>query len=183
MARTYQSPYNQTARLSCGRYHKCRSIAELVTLLFAIQIVRDSHSPTPSIIVTSREQRAQTMASHSAGDAASPVWETGPRTIQRLWHESRQRARTDKRSWDYGKSTGLVTVVLPAVGLVLTCSRHQWYRRRNSGLCREYLWSLQTDRVQAKTAIAPLDRVKILFQTSNKDFQKYAGGFGFSSKG
>lgn len=33
----------------------------------------------------------------------------------------------------------------------------------------------QADLYQAKTAIAPLDRVKILFQTSNPEFQKYAG--------
>ena len=32
--------------------------------------------------------------------------------------------------------------------------------------------------LQAKSVVAPLDRVKILFQTSNPDFQKYAGKFG-----
>lgn len=29
--------------------------------------------------------------------------------------------------------------------------------------------------LQAKTVVAPLDRVKILFQASNPDFQKYTG--------
>lgn len=33
--------------------------------------------------------------------------------------------------------------------------------------------------LQAKTAIAPLDRVKILFQTSNADFKKFAGELPF----
>lgn len=32
-------------------------------------------------------------------------------------------------------------------------------------------------RYQAKTAIAPLDRVKILFQTSNTEFSRFAGMF------
>lgn len=30
-------------------------------------------------------------------------------------------------------------------------------------------------RPQAKSVVAPLDRVKILFQSSNPDFRKYAG--------
>lgn len=34
---------------------------------------------------------------------------------------------------------------------------------------------LDSFQPQAKTVVAPLDRVKILFQASNPDFQKYAG--------
>lgn len=34
-----------------------------------------------------------------------------------------------------------------------------------------------TVSLQAKTVVAPLDRVKILFQASNPDFQKYAGSW------
>lgn len=42
------------------------------------------------------------------------------------------------------------------------------------------LWkeAYDTRSYQAKTVVAPLDRVKILFQASNPDFQKYAGVFG-----
>ena len=32
-------------------------------------------------------------------------------------------------------------------------------------------------RVQAKTTVAPLDRVKILFQTHNQDYVRYSGVF------
>lgn len=33
--------------------------------------------------------------------------------------------------------------------------------------------------LQAKTVVAPLDRIKILFQASNPDFRKYVGRAGF----
>ncbi|RIB04349.1 mitochondrial carrier domain-containing protein [Gigaspora rosea] len=36
---------------------------------------------------------------------------------------------------------------------------------------------LQSGQDKAKTVIAPLDRVKILFQSSNPQFQKYAGSW------
>ena len=32
-------------------------------------------------------------------------------------------------------------------------------------------------RVKAKTTVAPLDRVKILFQTHNQDYVRYSGVF------
>ncbi|KAL1409682.1 coenzyme A transporter [Vanrija albida] len=83
------------------------------------------------------------MAGYSAGDSVSPATtETTPQAITRLWNESRHRAKTDKQSWDYVITSGVVGGIAGCV---------------------------------AKTAIAPLDRVKILFQTSNTDFRKYAG--------
>lgn len=33
------------------------------------------------------------------------------------------------------------------------------------------------EHVKAKTAVAPLDRVKILFQASNPDYLKYSGEY------
>lgn len=47
-------------------------------------------------------------------------------------------------------------------------------------MCRAYYRFLFTREaclhcVQAKTVVAPLDRVKILFQASNPEFQKYSG--------
>ncbi|CAD6573569.1 MAG: hypothetical protein TREMPRED_000858 [Tremellales sp. Tagirdzhanova-0007] len=75
-----------------------------------------------------------------------------------IWRESRARAKSDRRSWDYVLSSGVAggiagCVVFPNKLMV-----------RGDAKMR-----------QAKTAIAPLDRVKILFQTSNAEFRKYAG--------
>ncbi|EJT52006.1 coenzyme A transporter [Trichosporon asahii var. asahii CBS 2479] len=88
------------------------------------------------------------MASHSAGDKVSPARDMDtvhlqrPSDLRQAWLESRHRAKTDKSSWDYIITSGIVGGIAGCV---------------------------------AKTAIAPLDRVKILFQTSNSDFRKYAG--------
>ncbi|WWD22866.1 hypothetical protein CI109_107361 [Kwoniella shandongensis] len=81
--------------------------------------------------------------------ANSPLEETWPPareserwTAEGAWRRSRERAKTDKTSWDYVLSSGVAGGTAGCV---------------------------------AKTAIAPLDRVKILFQTSNADFRQYAG--------
>jgi len=56
-----------------------------------------------------------------------------------------------------------------------------WFRRRYRGLrCEHHFTRIRPrivteKRYQAKTVVAPLDRVKILFQASNPEFQKYAG--------
>jgi hypothetical protein len=62
----------------------------------------------------------------------------------------------------------------------LTGSDYERSRWWHCWLRGEYLSPLFVDptlTVQAKTAIAPLDRVKILFQTSNPEYKKYAGKF------
>lgn len=56
-----------------------------------------------------------------------------------------------------------------------------WYRglRRMCYIVSFYgsFESCTTYDMQAKTVVAPLDRVKILFQASNPDFHKYAGKY------
>ncbi len=45
-------------------------------------------------------------------------------------------------------------------------------------LCSQFLIEdIYTDYIQAKTVVAPLDRVKILFQASNPQFAKYTGSW------
>lgn len=58
--------------------------------------------------------------------------------------------------------------------LSLTTSPQKRIRRRDRRLRRRSCASAKLTN-QAKTAIAPLDRVKILFQTSNAEFAQYAG--------
>ncbi|OXG43039.1 solute carrier family 25 (mitochondrial carrier protein), member 16 [Cryptococcus neoformans Bt120] len=71
-----------------------------------------------------------------------PARESERWTASELWRKSRERAKTDRNSWDYVLSSGIAGGIAGCV---------------------------------AKTSIAPLDRVKILFQTSNAEFTKYAG--------
>ncbi|WVQ76882.1 hypothetical protein IAR50_006556 [Cryptococcus sp. DSM 104548] len=71
-----------------------------------------------------------------------PARESERWTASEIWRKSRERAKSDRTSWDYVLSSGVAGGVAGCV---------------------------------AKTSIAPLDRVKILFQTSNAEFRKYAG--------
>lgn len=119
-----------------------------------------------------------------------------------FWERSRRRAQADRGSWDYGQSPTSIpkqNIIAHSVRIFCVYSITERTSRRSSRMCskprskshmtgyyRESHWlSFRISRLslgisslrllQAKTAIAPLDRVKILFQTSNADFKQYAG--------
>ena len=98
------------------------------------------------------------------------------------WRRSRRRAQADKTSWDYSTFVQLSVLRRSCVD-----KGGQWQGSRDGMRGRQRQRAV-TDRVAlssgvaggiagcvAKSAIAPLDRVKILFQTSNAEFAKYAG--------
>lgn len=70
----------------------------------------------------------------------------------------------DKQSFDYIIRSGLAGGI---AGCIV------W--TKNSLILSIGLIFLLCYFFQAKTVVAPLDRVKILFQASNPEFQKYAG--------
>ncbi|ADV24476.1 solute carrier family 25 (mitochondrial carrier protein), member 16 [Cryptococcus gattii E566] len=116
---------------------------------------QDQPGPSSSTISEKGKQRASTMTERSSSHGPlvhtpleESVWpparesERWTASASDLWRQSRERAKTDRDSWDYVLSSGIAGGIAGCV---------------------------------AKTSIAPLDRVKILFQTSNAEFTKYAG--------
>jgi solute carrier family 25 (mitochondrial carrier protein), member 16 len=77
---------------------------------------------------------------------------------------STRKSKYEKQSLGYAIRTGFVGGV---AGCVVSNSLRQL-------CCDAYDNLFHLDISQAKTAVAPLDRVKILFQASNPEFQQYS---------
>lgn len=116
---------------------------------------QDQPGPSSSTTSEKGKQRAFTMTGRSSSHGPlvntpleESVWpparesERWTASASDLWRQSRERAKTDRDSWDYGEWA------LYLVGLALTqCSLKQWYSRRYSGLRGMYLGHISVTRL------------------------------------
>lgn len=116
---------------------------------------QDQPGPSSSTISEKGKQRASTMTERSSSHGPlvhtpleESVWpparesERWTASASDLWRQSRERAKTDRDSWDYGEGA------LYLAGLALTlCSLKQWYSRRYSGLRGMYLGHMSVTRL------------------------------------